>query len=143
MGWKLTRPMIITPRRLPGVDLGTAFLSVREDPEMSDGRERVGIGAYLDEITTPAGESTTRRAVWRPWVEQRPTSVPDAGNATDNARNRLCALLNFLADDARHFDRGTTPPDGWTFNQKAAEWASGVLDVIEIAAVELKYPEHS
>lgn len=130
MSYRLTRPMIVTHRKLPGVRLGAATLSISEWRASSD-VERFQYTAYLDVPLRYAGKLDERTN-----VAQNNPGGPTAG---ERARDRIHALLSFLVDDARRFDNGETPRDGWTFDRDTARWASANLDVIEGVVSELEH----
>lgn len=125
MTMTLKSPFIITPRLLPGVHIGKAFISIEYDGGTSDGRIR-----YRYHIDLPDGSEHTGNDL-------------KSGVGSGNLQSGMESLLSFLAacGESYGFSKRTGREGENTdlFPPAVAEWAYQNSD--ELATLEIEIQE--
>ena len=126
---KLHAPFIITPRLMPGVQIGNAFISLGNGPRNSEGRTEYG--CFID-LPGYSHEVTDLR------------SGCQGGDITEG----MASLLSFLgaaADSYRcagcDWDRITEDDNATLFPREVVEWAYQNSDEIYMIQMEIEESE--
>lgn len=116
-------PFIITPRLLPGVKIGTAFVSIEFAKETADGRTR-----YRYHIDTDGFEHTG--------------SDLKSGVGVGSLQSGMESLLSFLgaaAEAARYkMSTGQQSENYDLFPEQVVQWAYNHQDEIQMLEIEIE-----
>ena len=105
----LTSPMVISPRLLPAVRIGDAFISI--EPHGSDVDGTIVTTIYIDTPEFHYEDSTLRM------------NLIGYMNDDQFMRDTMATALSFLANDADRYWSIMGPADPYSYGDQVAEWA--------------------